>query len=177
VRARTDALDGDLGDGERSLSLKEPMMTNEHNKAIVRQFYEAFAADDHATMNALLAPDLVAYSHNAPAPMNRETHVQGIQIWNAAFKTAFTVEEQLAEGDTVATRVTMRAVHSEGNFQGLPPSGKQIVTSGISLERVKDGKIVERRVESDWLGMLQQIGLIPGAADSQSATAAAVVNR
>jgi predicted ester cyclase len=153
------------------------MMTNEHNKAIVRRFYEAFAADDHATMNALLAPDLAAYSHHAPGPMNRDTHVQGIRVWNAAFKTAFTVEEQLAEGDTVATRVTMRAVHSEGDFQELPPSGKQIVTGGISLERVKDGKIVERRVESDWLGMLQQIGLIPGTANSPSATAATAANR
>ena len=83
-------------------------MTNELHKAIVRRFYEAFETDDHATMNEVLAPDLVAYSH-ARGPQNRASHLQGIRMWNAAFKTRFTVEEQVAEGDTVATRVIMRA--------------------------------------------------------------------
>lgn len=137
-------------------------MTSEENKAIVRRFYEAFETNDLATMYEVLALDLAAYSHSAPGPQNREGHVQGIRMWNAAFQTRFTVEEQLAEADTVATRVTMRAVHSRGDFQGLSPTGKQIALGGISLERIKDGKIVERRVEADWLGMLQQLGLIPG---------------
>src|SRR5687768_1072999 len=102
-------------------------MTNELHKAIVRRFYEAFETDDHATMNEVLAPDLVAYSH-ARGPQNRASHLQGIRMWNAAFKTRFTVEEQVAEGDTVATRVIMRATHSEGEFQGLPATGKQVAT-------------------------------------------------
>jgi len=139
-------------------------MTSEQNKAIVRRFFEAFETNDVATMNEVLAPDLVAYSHQTPGPQNRGDHVQGIRMWNAAFETRFTVEEQLAEADTVATRVRMSAVHSRGDFQGLPPTGKQIAVGGISLERIKDGKIVERHVESDFLGMLQQLGLIPGGA-------------
>jgi len=76
-------------------------------------------------------------------------------------ETRFTIEDQIAEGDRVATRVTLRAVHSGGDFQGLPPTGKRIAVSGISIERIKDGKIVERRVDSDWWGMMQQLGLIP----------------
>jgi predicted ester cyclase len=144
------------------------MMTNEQSKAIVRRFYEAFETDDYTTMNEVLAPDLAAYSPHAPGRQNRESHIQGIRMWNAAFKTRFSVDEQLAEGDTVATRVTMRAVHSEGDFQGLPPSGTQIEMGDISIERVRDGKIVERRVESDWLGMLRQMGLIPGATAGSS---------
>ena len=82
-------------------------------------------------------------------------------MWNAAFETRFAVEEKIAEGDKVSTRVTMRAIHSRGAFQDLPPSGKEIVVGGITIERIKDGKIVERRVSSDWLGMLQQLGLVP----------------
>jgi len=136
-------------------------MTAEQNKAIVRRFYEAFEANDEGALKELLAPDLVAYSHGAPGPQNREVHLQGISGWNAAFETDFTIEDQIAEGDSVATRVTMRAVHNRGEFQGLPPSGKQIVVGGISLERIKDGTIVERRVSGDWLGMMQQLGLIP----------------
>ncbi len=142
-------------------------MTTEENKAIVRRFYEAFEANDQATLNELLAPDLVAYSHGAPGPQSREVHLQGISGWNASFETHFTVEEQIAEGDKVATRVTMRAIHNGGEFQGIPPTGKQIEVGGITIERIKDGKIVERRVSSDWLGMLQQLGLVPPPQASQ----------
>ena len=136
-------------------------MTTDQHKALVRRFYAAFGANDGATLNEVLAPDLVAYSHGAPGPQNREVHLQGISMWNAAFETHFTIEEQIAEGDRVATRVTMRALHNRGEFQGLPPSGKEIVVGGINIERIQDGKIVERRVAGDWLGMMQQLGLIP----------------
>lgn len=136
--------------------------TTEQNKAVVRRFYDAFEADDQAALNEVLAPDLVAYSHGAPGPQNREVHVQGIRMWNTAFgDTHFTIEEQIAEGDKVATRVTMRSVHNRGDFQGLSPTGKEIVTGGVTIESIKDGKIAERRVSSDWGSMMQQLGLIP----------------
>jgi predicted ester cyclase len=137
-------------------------MTTEQNKDLVRRFYEAFEANDQAALMELLSPDLVAYSHGAPGPQNREVHLQGISGWNAAFgETRFTIEEQIAEGDTVASRVTMRSIHSGGEFLGAAPTGKQIDIPAITIERIKDGKIVERRVSSDWLGMMQQLGLVP----------------
>jgi predicted ester cyclase len=136
-------------------------MTTEQNKALVRRFYEAFGANDQAVCAELLAPDLVAYSHGAPGPQNRATHLQGIRMWNTAFRdTHFTIEEQIAEGDKVATRVILRAIHSGGEFQGLPPTGKQIELSGTSIEQIKDGKILKRHVDSDFLGMMRQLGLI-----------------
>lgn len=133
---------------------------SEKNKAIVRRFYESFGNDLEA-VKEVLAPDLVGYSHAKPGPQTREEHLQGIAMWNESFDTHFDIEEQVAEGDRVATRVTMRAVHNGGEFMGVAPSGKEIVTGGISIERVQDGKIVHRRVESDWLGLMQQLGLIP----------------
>ena len=136
-------------------------MLTERNKELVRRFYEAFEANDQTDLKDILSSDLVAYSHGAPGPQNREVHLQGISGWNAAFETHFTVEEQIAEGDKVSTRVTMRAVHSGGEFQGLAPTGKEVVTQGITIERIKDGQIVERQVSSDWLGMMQQLGLVP----------------
>jgi steroid delta-isomerase-like uncharacterized protein len=137
------------------------IMTTEQNKAIVRRFYKAFETKDQAAFNEVLAPDLVAYSHSAPSPQNREAHVQGISMFSMAFSEIhYTVEDQVAEGDKVATRVTLRAIHS-GDFQGLPPTGKQIAVSGITLERIKDDKIVERRVSFDQMGMMQQLGLVP----------------
>jgi predicted ester cyclase len=141
------------------------MTTSEaEKKAVVRRFYEAFEANDVATLNEVLSPDVTAYSPHTPDPQNRETHVEGIRMWNAAFSgTHFSVEEQIAEGESVATRVTLRATHSRGDFQGVAPTGKQITMSGISIERVRNGKIVERRVSSDWLGLVQQLGIVPSA--------------
>lgn len=138
------------------------MTTREaQNKAVVRRFFEASGANDQAALNEVLAPDLVAYSHG-PGPQNREEYLQEIGRWHAAFgETHFTIEEQIAEGDKVASRATLRAIHNGGDFLGLPPTGKQIAVSGITIERIQDGKIVEHRVNSDWLGMMQQLGLVP----------------
>ncbi|MCL7455379.1 MAG: ester cyclase, partial [Anaerolineae bacterium] len=124
--------------------------------------YKAFETNDVNRLKDLLVPDLVAYSHGAPGPQNRDTHLQGIAMWNAAFDgTEFTIEDQIAEGDRVATRTTLSAVHSKGDWQGVPPTGKELEVSGISVERIRDGKIAERRVAGDWLGIMQQLGLVP----------------
>lgn len=177
LRVRTDANagkfcnSGDVNDPDRDAyfcpaGLQEHIaMTTEQNKAVVRRFYAAFEANDEAAMKETLAPNLVAYTHGAPAPQSREMMLQSISMWNAAFgETRFTIEEQIAEGDSVASRVTMRSVHNLGEFQGVRPTGRQIVSTSVTIERISDGKIVERRVISDWLHMLQQLGIVPAAA-------------
>ena len=132
------------------------------NKAVVRHFYEAFGAEDYEALSEVLAADLAAYTHSATAPVTRDDALQGIRMWNGAFADSqYTIEQQLAEGDQVATRVTLRAVHSRGEFMGVPPGGKEIVLSGISIERIKDGRIVERWVSYDNAGLMQQLGLVP----------------
>jgi predicted ester cyclase len=133
----------------------------EQNKEIVRRFYEAFNMNDEATLKEVLEPELTAYTHGDTEPQNRAAMLQRIRMWNAAFETQFTVEEQIAEEDRVATRVTMHAIHNRGEFQGLTPNGKNVAVEGITIERINNGKIVERRVSSDWYGMMQQLGLIP----------------
>lgn len=134
---------------------------SEENKAIARRFYEAFGAEDMDALKEVLAPDLVAYSHAGPEAQNREQHLQGIAMWLGSFETGFDVEEQIAEDDKVATRVTLRAVHNRGEFMGVQPNDKQFELSGMSIERIKDGRIVHRRVESDWLKVMQELGLVP----------------
>ena len=137
---------------------------SEENKAVVRRFYEAFGAEDYEALNEVLAADLAAHAHSAAAPATRDDALQGIRMWNGAFADSqYTIEQQLAEGDQVATRVTLRAVHSRGDFMGVPPSGKEIVLSGISIEHIKDGRIAERWVNYDNAGLMQQLGLVPPA--------------
>jgi predicted ester cyclase len=134
-------------------------MSTEKNKAIVRQFFGAFQTNDLVVLNELLAPDLVAYLPGSPDPLNRQAHLDVIRRWNLAFSDLhFTIENQIAEGDRVATRTTLRGVHNRGDFLDLSPAGKQIAISVITMERIRDRKIVERRVILDVLDLMQQLG-------------------
>jgi steroid delta-isomerase-like uncharacterized protein len=133
-------------------------MTNEQNKAIVRRFWKAFEANDQAALNEVLAPDLVARTPGAPEPLNRAMHLQGIRSFNAAFSDRlFTIDELIAEGDKVATRTTLRGTHT-GDLQGHPPTGKQIAATGLTIERIKDGKIAERWFSFDAGRVMQELG-------------------
>jgi predicted ester cyclase len=134
-------------------------MTIEDNKAVVRRFYKAFEENDVESLNEVLAPDLIAYNLN---PQNRDEHIQGIRAWNAIFSdNRFEIICQIAEGDLVTSQVVLHSTHSKADFQGVHPTGKQIDTGAMTLERIQNGKIVERRVFSDRLGMMQQLGVFP----------------
>jgi steroid delta-isomerase-like uncharacterized protein len=85
----------------------------------------------------------------------------------ASFRAAFpdlrvSVLDQVAEGDKVCVRYRMQGTHL-GNFQGMPPTRKQISYSGILIYRIADGKIAEQWTEFDLIGMLRQLGMIPPA--------------
>lgn len=136
-------------------------MSLEQNKAVARRFFDAYAANDHDAIKKVLAPDLVAHMPGSPEPVGREAVLEGISAFNAAFGDRhFTIDDLIAEGDRVATRTTMRAVHT-GDYHGHPATGKQIEMSGLTIERIKDGKIVERWLRYDQMELMQQLGLVP----------------
>jgi steroid delta-isomerase-like uncharacterized protein len=70
------------------------------------------------------------------------------------------IEDVVAEGDRVVIRTTLKATH-QGEFQGLPATGKTISVPGITIYRMDNGKIAEAWLVSDNLGMMQQLGVIP----------------
>jgi predicted ester cyclase len=65
----------------------------------------------------------------------------------------------IAEGDTVAIRVTWNATH-DGAYQGIEPTGNEVEFSVIEFHRLVDGKIAERWIQPDQLGLMQQLGVI-----------------
>ncbi len=82
-----------------------------------------------------------------------------------AFLTAFpdmhvTTDQVITEGDTVIYRGTVRGTHT-GDFNGIPPTGKQFTLEGIDILRLADGKIQEIWVAYDMLSLLQHLGVIP----------------
>jgi steroid delta-isomerase-like uncharacterized protein len=76
---------------------------------------------------------------------------------------SISIDEQVAEGDTVVTRWTATGTH-HGDLMGMPASGKQAITAGVNINRIARGKLVEGWGLFDMLGLLQQIGAIPTAA-------------
>ncbi len=136
-------------------------MTNKDYKVIIRRFIKAFETNDQDTLKELVALDYMAHAPGAPGPVDRETLLQRINLFKATFsKLRVIIDDQIAEGDKVVTRFTWRGTHT-GDFQGLSPTGKQVEISAISIERVKDGKIVERWFNQDDLGLMMQLGVFP----------------
>ena len=70
-----------------------------------------------------------------------------------------TVEDVVTEGDTVAMRVTLSGTH-EGEFMGIEPTAESFRVQNMVFTRVEDGRIVERWVQPDTLGMLVQLGAV-----------------
>jgi predicted ester cyclase len=73
---------------------------------------------------------------------------------------AITVDDQIAEGDFVATRWTGRGTNT-GDFMGIPATGRQVTVEGISYERIVDGQAREGWIIWDTFAMMQQLGAVP----------------
>ena len=147
---------------------RDSPMTTDQNKEVVRRFFRAFEDQDEAGLIRVLSTNLQAYVHGNTEPVDRDTMLQAIKGWNAMFSgTSFTLEDQVAEGDLVACRVTMHAVHSGGEFEGIAAAGAPIASESLTLERVVDGLIVERRVVSNWEDIKQQLTAVPSQAQAR----------
>jgi steroid delta-isomerase-like uncharacterized protein len=85
---------------------------------------------------------------------------QAYTRFHAAFPDVqVTIEDMVAEGDKVMVRLTTRGTH-QGEFAGIPPTGKQITMTGMEVVRIANGKIVERCANFDQLSFYQQLGVI-----------------
>ena len=74
--------------------------------------------------------------------------------------TQFTVDERIVDGNRIAVRWMMRGTH-QGEFQGIPPTGKAVTVTGIAIHRFAGNQIQESWDCYDALGLLQQLGVIP----------------
>ena len=146
-------------------------MSTEANKAIVRRiFEEAFGKGNLAVLDEIIAPDQVNGGPGAlpGMPPGPEGNKMLITAYRNAFPDIhFTIDEQVAEGNTVVTRWTAHGTHN-GELAGLPPTGKSATVVGMGVDRIENGKIVESWGLFDQFGMLQQLGVIPAPAQSQS---------
>ena len=135
-------------------------MSIEENKANVRRGFEAINQKNLAVFDELLTPDVVVHSASTTTK-GLEAYKQSLSMYITAFPDLqFTIEDMIAEGDTVVVRYTTRGTH-QGNLWGIPPTGKQMSATGIFIDRLVNGKAVEQWTSYDDLGLLHQLGVIP----------------
>ena len=138
----------------------------ETNKAQFRRTYEEmFNQGNLSNVDELIAPECI--NHEVPPGMNNrgpESVRQAAMMLRTAFPDLqFTIEELVAEGDTVVGRVTMNGTH-QGTLMGIAPTGRSVRQDQVHFVRFQDGKSVEHRAVRDDLGMMQQLGVIPVSA-------------
>lgn len=133
----------------------------DQNKAISRRMFEEIESQGKfAAADEIFATDFVNH-----VPMGEMHGPEGAKQLAMMLRNGFpdlhvTIEDQIAEGDKVATRWTARGTH-RGEFQGISATGRQMRISGTVISRIADGKIVEQWGNPDLLGLMQQLGVIP----------------
>ena len=136
----------------------------EDPKTVVRRFYDEVSAGNLDIVDELVADDFVEHEEFPGIEPNKE----GVKQFFALFRSAFPdlrmePHEMVAEGDLVCARVTMTGTH-EGEFMGMPASGKPVEVQAIDMLRIGDGQATEHWGVTDAMTMMQQLGAIPDQA-------------
>jgi steroid delta-isomerase-like uncharacterized protein len=133
-------------------------------KTLVRRFFEEVWNQGHLdVLDEIIASDYDPHPLPNDPDVGRgpEGQKQFVRLYRQAFPdTHFTVDAQLAEGDAVATRWTAHGTHT-GDLMGIPASRQHVTVTGMTINRVANGKLSEGWANFDQLGLLQQIGAIP----------------
>lgn len=134
------------------------------NKAIVlRSLEELYNQGNVDLAEEFYATEYVWHNVSGPDVHGSEGMKQHVAMVRSAFPDIrITADDMIAEGDKVVTRWTIVGTQT-GEFIGIPPTGVQVMFTGILISRLAGGKIVEDWENSDVLGMLQQLGVIPSS--------------
>jgi steroid delta-isomerase-like uncharacterized protein len=137
---------------------------------VLLRWIEAYNERDMQTEADVRAPGYVAHVSGAPGPLDSEAWTQFISSFADAFPDLrLTAEDVVSEGDMTAARVAFRGTH-RGEFQGIPPTDKEVAFSSMEFNRVVDGKVEEHWVELDLFGLMRQLGAIPEPEHSEAAS-------
>ncbi len=139
-------------------------MFTEQNKALSRRAIALWSTEDIAKAEEIFASTYINHQHHHP---DRERPIIGLADWQQfvlEFRHAFpnlqdTIADQIAEGDKVVTRFSSQGTQT-GEIMGIPATGKTIGWTGMAIDRIENGKIVETWVDWDLYGMLQQLGAV-----------------
>lgn len=143
----------------------------ERNKALVREIEEqVWNARNPAAVERYHSADFRWIDRGAPQLTDRDSMTAFVTVLDEAFSDIrFTIIELIAEGDKVAKHYTFAAAHN-GDFAGIPATGRRIENIGMMIYTIRDGMAVEAVAVSDTLGMMQQLGVIPAPEPAAAAS-------
>jgi steroid delta-isomerase-like uncharacterized protein len=136
---------------------------SEQNKTNVRRLFEEVWNQGHvAVADELFAPTYNHHDNSTPeVGRGPESEKKRVTLYRNAFPDIrFTIEDLLAESETVVARWSCRGTH-KGELNGIAPTGKQFNITGISVARFTNGKMFEGYVNWDALSLMQQLGVVP----------------
>ncbi|ART68409.1 hypothetical protein BTO20_07295 [Mycobacterium dioxanotrophicus] len=148
-------------------------MAEDQNKAVSRRIWEVFASGDLAELDDLVA-DGAAY-HDTQDPFGDQRGPEHMRSLMGMYRQSFSnirfdIRNQVAEGDFVCTMLEAQG-DDTGGLMGQAPTGRHARIMLTVTDRMADGKIAESWATWDTLGMLQQLGLVPTAAQQPTASA------
>lgn len=135
-------------------------MSTEHNKQLYRRLVEeAFNQGNVDAVTELMAEDFVEHEQMGPdAGSGREAALGMMTMIRGAFPDLHvSIDSLIAEGDVIAARTTWRGTH-QGEFMGVPASGKRVEFEAIDIVRFQDGRAAEHWGQTDAMGLMMQIG-------------------
>jgi steroid delta-isomerase-like uncharacterized protein len=132
-------------------------LSSEAMKAIVTRYIQIWNDGNLGPLEEVFAPDF----RNHSSGEDKTALKQAIEATRLAFPDLHvSVDDQIVEGDKVVTRWTAHGKH-QGIHYGVAATGKKMKNTGIGIDRIVDGKIVESWGSSDELGVFRQLGLVP----------------
>jgi len=144
---------------------------SETNKTVVRRlFEEVWNKGNLPVTDELFAPNYVHHDSSTPdVGRGPESEKKRATLYRTAFPDLrLTIEDIIAEGETVMARWSCRGTH-KGDLSGIAPTGKQFTISGISIARIANGKMAEGWVNWDTLGLMEQLGVVPELGKAKAA--------
>jgi predicted ester cyclase len=136
-------------------------LSTEENKALVRRFYEEIDKGNIDAMDDLVAEDYVDHAPPPfPVPPGREGVKAAFRMFWEATPGRHVIEDQIAEGDKVVTRLTAYG-KQEGDLPGIPRTGNEMEMTATVIHRIAGGRLAEKWSDKDVLRMLQQLEVIP----------------
>jgi predicted ester cyclase len=126
-------------------------MSTEANKDFIRKYFEALSGK----------PKPPAVLDEFMTDKDLKKHI--IETETAFPEYELVAEDVIAEGDKVVVRASLKAVHT-GDMMGIPPTGKTVNGMGIVIYQIKNDKIEKSWISFDRMSMMEQLGLVPSAA-------------
>ena len=139
--------------------MKAQAEVEEQNKEVVKRYWNGKWNERRPEILDELQTSDVVYHGTSMEMNNLEEYKQVYGAFLSAFHdTKVTIDEIIAEGDKVMTRITMSGIH-KGELEGMPPTGNSASMSAFTVFRLVDGKIVEEWEILDELAMMMAIGM------------------